>query len=316
MRRAGFLVDAGRRTGLGHLKRSEVLLRELQITGFECNLYCQEPLIARDTGLIAQRLPDSAFDFPYCDIIVCDSYLIDAERLAAYRKRCRILLVFDDLGNKPLAADIVLNHNLYGASVDYSHVSNSIILAGPQYTLVRAEVIEAAREFKSSRPSNNVVVSFGGTDDGSQAGPVAETLLRSPASIINIIVAPGITPSDEVGLLEERQPSRIRVHVGPNLPRLLADSRVYVGAAGMTATESHIIGLDMVLCIIADNQRLNARMLAGFGHEVFEGVNEDKIMQAVVRILNRPLTRRRVDVDGRGAERVTQVILRLLDGWS
>lgn len=313
MRTANFLVDAGRKTGLGHLRRSEVLFRELQASGFECRLYCQEPLVALEAGLAAKRFTESPFDLPYCDLIVCDSYLINAEQLADYRKRCRLFLVFDDLGNKPLAADIVLNHNLYGASVDYSHVSHAIILAGPEYTLVRAEVIEAARQFRTSRPSNNVVVSFGGTDNGSKAAVVAGALLSSPASVINVVVAPGNTPSDEVLSLSEHASSRICVHINPNLPLLLADSRIYVGAAGMTATESHVIGLDMVLCIVADNQRLNARALSEFGHEVFEGISEMQIVKAVCRILNRPLARRRTDVDGRGAERVAQIILKLLD---
>ena len=44
MKSANFLIDAGKGTGIGHLRRSGVLLDTMRKAGYACRLYCQDPV--------------------------------------------------------------------------------------------------------------------------------------------------------------------------------------------------------------------------------------------------------------------------------
>ena len=46
--------------------------------------------------------------------MICDSYSIRSEHLSRLRRRPSVLLVFDDMADRAINADLVLNHNLYG----------------------------------------------------------------------------------------------------------------------------------------------------------------------------------------------------------
>jgi spore coat polysaccharide biosynthesis predicted glycosyltransferase SpsG len=308
MKTASFLVDAGKGTGLGHLRRSGILFDEMAQAGYRCTLYCQDIAVAAGIGRMAVTIPERPEDLPRSDVLICDSYRIGSAELRRFRARCRVMLVFDDLCDHPIEADLVLNHNIYGETLDYAAVTDAAALTGPACALVDRTVLDAAAAFGSAPASDDVVLSFGGTDDGGSGAAVAALLAPSIAAQLHIVVAPGVTPAEAAVSLAAQMPDRVQLHRGPDLPKLLARSRVYVGAAGVTALEAHVIGLDMVLCVIADNQRLNAQAFGRFGHAVIEGFDAQAAAERVVGILRQPYARRSQTVDGRGAARVVAAI--------
>jgi spore coat polysaccharide biosynthesis predicted glycosyltransferase SpsG len=308
MKSASFLVDAGKGTGLGHLRRSGILFDAMAAAGYRCTLYCQDIAVAAGIGRTAVTMPERPEDLPRSDVLVCDSYRIGSADLRRFRTRCRVMLVFDDLCDHPIEADLVLNHNIYGEALDYAAATDATVLTGPVCALVDRAVLDAAAAFGSAPGSDDVVLSFGGTDDGGSGAAVAALLAPRIAANLHIVVAPGVTPAGSAVSLAAKMPGRIRLHRGPDLPKLLARCRVYVGAAGVTALEAHAIGLDMVLCVIADNQRLNAEAFGRLGHAVIEGIDAHAAAERVVGILRRPYLRRPQTVDGQGAARLVAAI--------
>lgn len=312
MKTATFLVDAGKTSGLGHLRRSGTLFDAMTAAGYRCTLYSQDAAAAAGIGRTATTIPAEPEDLPSSDVLICDSYRITGDDLQRFRARCRLMLVFDDLCDHRIEADLVLNHNIYAEALDYAAVTDAMVLTGPACALVDRSVLEAAAAFGDTPSSNDVVLSFGGTDDGSAGAAIAALLAPMVASHLHIVVAPGVTPSEPAVSLAAGMPDRVELRRGPDLPRLLARSRVYVGAAGVTALEAHVIGLDMVLCVIADNQRLNARAFAGLGHALITGFDAQAAADGVVEILRRPYARRPRTVDGQGAMRVLAAVERAL----
>ena len=70
-----------------------------------------------------------------------------------------MLAALDDTAERPLPVDVVINHNLYAPQLDYRAVSDAKVLAGPDYALVDARVMAAARLHRSKAPDNAVVIS-------------------------------------------------------------------------------------------------------------------------------------------------------------
>jgi spore coat polysaccharide biosynthesis predicted glycosyltransferase SpsG len=311
MRNAAFLVDSGPGVGLGHLRRSGILLDAMTEAGFSCRLYCQDVDAAAALGRAASVPPAAIEELSAADVVICDSYLMHMERLARLRGRGMVLLVFDDMGDRPIDADFVLNHNLYGGTIDYSGLTHARVLSGPECTLVDPELLKA-RATHGANAGHGVVISFGGTDDGSRAAALARLLLSSFAGPYHIVVAPGITPSPDATALAAELPSAVILQQGPDMPRLLASARLYLGGAGMTALEALVVGLDMVLCVISENQRLNAEAFGRCGHAVVQGFKPNEVATIAASLLQRPFRPHPNPVDGKGASRVVSAVERLL----
>ena len=309
MNSAAFLVDTGPKVGLGHLRRSCVLLDAMVEAGFQCRLYCAD--IAA-SGRAAHAMPTSPADLPTADVIICDSYRLDRAFLTGLRTRCRVLLAFDDTAERDLDADIVLNHNIYGGQLDYSRRTRGQVLTGPEYALIDRRILATAESYRQHPPVNDVIVSFGGTDDGARGAQAAQILLARSKDHIHLVVAPGATPAAGALTLAATQPQRVTLHHGPDMAALLSRVRVYVGGAGVTALEALVIGLDLVLVMLAPNQRLNAEAMAHSGQAVIVADEPQEITLATVSMLERPRVLKPNPVDGLGARRVIAAIEQLL----
>ncbi len=307
MTRASFLIDTGPTVGLGHLSRSLILLEAMERQGVACRLYCTDPAAAQSLGRAAEPTPPLA-DLPRADLIVCDSYRLGPADYAALRSRARLLAALDDTGDRPLPVDVVINHNLYAPQLDYGQVSAGKTLLGPDYALVDEPVMAAARQHAAKTPDNAIVVSFGGTDDGTIAARVARELLPRTDARIDIIVAASRTPSPALRDL----PRQVVAHHGPDVPSLLARARLYLGAAGMMSFEAFAIGLNLVVVPIADNQRPGAATLVAYGHDMLDKVDPVKLAELAAQRLRQPPQIKAAPIDGKGPERLAAALLDVL----
>lgn len=309
---AAFLLDSGPNVGLGHLSRSLLLLAALEKQGVTCRLYTAAPDAARAFNRRADPLPAPLSSLPETDLAVCDSYRFGPADFAALRGRCRLLVALDDTAERPLPVDVVINHNLYAPQLDYKAVSDAKVLAGPDYALVDDRVIAAARRRRTEAPENSVVISFGGTDDGTRAAETAIALLPLTDARLDLIVAASRTPCGAIHALARKHPDRVIVHHGPDVPSLLARARLYVGAAGMMSFEAFAIGVDLVVVPIADNQRPGAAALVAYGHDMLDKVKPVKLAEIAAQRLRQPPQIKPAPIDGKGPERLAAALLDVL----
>ena len=311
MKSAIFLVDSGPQVGLGHLRRSFILFDAMTRAGFKCLLLCPDTDAAAILGRAASPMPATIGTIPSADVVICDSYSMKGEDLSLVRSRGPVLLVFDDMGGHTIEADLVLNHNLYGATMDYAGLTKAGILTGPEHTLVDPRTLDARADRKAGA-GNGIVISFGGTDDGARAVQLVRQLRPSLECPCHIVVPPGIVPNAGAAELAAEMPDHVVLQHGPDMHALLAGARLYLGGAGMTALEAMVIGLDMVLFVVADNQRLNAEAFGRFGHAVVQGFEPQQGAEIATKLLRRPFQQHASPVDGKGAARVVAAIERLL----
>jgi spore coat polysaccharide biosynthesis predicted glycosyltransferase SpsG len=288
------------------------LLEALEREGVACVLHCADTASALALGRKAAALPASLADLDVADLIHCDSYRLSQSDLQTLRQRCRLLSIQDDTADRPLPVDVVINHNLVAPRFDYGKVTNARILAGADYALVGGRIMDAARRHAAQAPDDAIVISFGGTDDGTMSAKVAEALIPRTRARLDVIVSANRTPAEVLLRAAAAHSGRIIVHHGPDVPRLLARSRMYLGAAGMMSFEAFAIGLELVVVPIADNQRSGAEALVGYGHDMIDGLDIERLAKTAAARLEQPRPTKPSPIDGKGGERAAAVLLREL----
>jgi spore coat polysaccharide biosynthesis predicted glycosyltransferase SpsG len=307
-----FLADSGPTVGLGHLRRLLVLAAELAGRGLECGFLLTNIADAgfvERAGFAASPWLNRLDALPAAKVVAIDGYCFDLSLPSRWRAQTgSVVLMVDDHAERPTDVDIVLNHNLYGADLDYSDYRARRILAGPHYALIDPDF--AALFGRPRTSSRRVLVSFGGTDDGRYGKAAARAVLdRDPDVTVDLVLAPLAGELAGGADLESRYPGRCRVHHGASMVARMAEADLYLGAAGVTLMEAIAAGLDIVVCGIAPNQEINIRTLARLGVAAFDTFDLAAMTEAASSRLAHSGREKLKLIDGGGAKRVTDEIL-------
>lgn len=315
-----FRADGGPGIGSGHLMRCMALAQCLAERGTPVGLLTAAPDLAecdrwRSDGATVLRLDapvgegeDGAATARAANglgaaWVVADSYALGSAFEAEIRRAGLGLLMFDDLANRPLTADLVLNQNA-GAEERFVSAYPDVgrTLLGPSYALLRRPLRQLARH-----PEDHLLISFGGAD----AGNVGLTVTRELARLDWPGRATLVCTANAAGLAEARrlECDRIAVVPGGVIEPLLASVSVAVGAGGSMSLEMAFLGIAMVLLPIADNQQPGALALARAGAALVadNAAHAAYLAAELIRDPRRRATmvnRAQSLVDGRGGERV------------
>jgi UDP-2,4-diacetamido-2,4,6-trideoxy-beta-L-altropyranose hydrolase len=260
------------------------------------------------------------------DAIAFDHYgLSEGDHVAMARGKP--ILVIDDLADRPLAADLVLDSGPARRAEDYDGLipEGARLLLGPQHAPMRPEFAELREKALSWRgePVGRVLVSLGLTDLDGITGRVVERL-RPKVSDVGIDIVLGAEAPSLASLAKiARRDTRIALHIDtPHMARLAAEADIAIGAAGSSAWERCVLGLPTLMLVLAENQRAAAQTLAereaalvvDAGARDFEAVFD----RALVRLttdtgLRRQLAAASAELcDGLGGPRVAEVFLKLI----
>lgn len=308
-----FRVDASFKIATGHVMRCLTLAQKLRDTGHDIFFICrplQGNLIAyiREVhGFAVSELPlhrqienipvhDSAapshaawletdIDTEISDSIqaikdlnidwlVVDHYALDARWHSALRPFCKALMVIDDLGDRTIDADIVLDQNFGSTAEKYGHVPKSTLkLCGTTYALLRQEFTDLRTSSLKRRLCTNtpkkIIVSMGGIDSGNVTIKAIEALSLIPgASHFDVTVVVG-SNYPFIDMLRDRAKTLLfknNIIVGANnMAALLTDADIAIGACGTSTWERCCLGVPTLTGFVADNQRRYAEMLQDAG---------------------------------------------------
>ena len=204
------------------------------------------------------------------DWVIVDHYSIDAAWHTIVKKTGKKLLVIDDLADRVLNCDILINQNLGFSDKDYAAKvkADTQMLFGPKYALLRPEFREW-REFSLSRrtvfPKKRVLITMGGVDAQNHTLKVLETLERSVnAHKCEFLVVLGSLYPYVDGFNEFMENSRNEIRMLTNIDNMaemMANSDVCIGAAGSSSWERCCLGLPTLTVTIAENQKRIAASL-------------------------------------------------------
>lgn len=300
-----FRVDASVRMGTGHTVRCLTLADELRRRGARVHFVQRNHPghmidVIRDRGFETHTLrapltgdcslPDGDYrgwagvseeeDSAEClpivqatgaEWVVVDHYGIGEAWHSVVRNIGPRLMVIDDLANRPLNCDVVLDQNYFD---DYESRYHGLLpnhcrrLFGPQYALLAPEYT-TAREFVGLRDGSiaRVLVFFGGSDLHDRTGFALRVLSRPEFAHLTVDVVVGRNYRHR-GPLEAVAATRGRVKIWDSLPSLLplmVRSDVAIGAGGATKWERCCVGLPSIVIPIAENQVQSCQALGRIG---------------------------------------------------
>lgn len=314
-------TTASRDIGFGHLRRCLTLATELSRRGAEVAFWLTgdergveeakamgfdavaidggtEP--ARTLALVGKHAPR---------IVVVDDYAVDEAFFRALRGRGATVLAVDDLADRVLEVDVVLNGNMNGPALPY-RAPGARLLLGPRYAMLREGFRGVPPRETSPRPGR-VLVTMGGADPlDLTAAAMRAVAAAVPEARIDVVVGPLFrasvdTPSAKATL--HRSP--------PDLASLMREADLAVSAGGQTLYELAACGVPAVAIRVAENQRGNIAALAAAPTLVAAEPTEEAIRIAVGRLTGDRALRRtmsetgRREVDGQGVVRVADALL-------
>ena len=230
------------------------------------------------------------------DLLVVDHYGIDARWHLALREKVKRILVIDDLAERELNCDILLDQTYGRQPQDYKKLvpPNSQMLLGSEYALLRKEfsrlrptAIEKRKRFDGIY---RILVSMGGMDPVNATElvinsinkvkwdfpPVIDVVLSSKAPYLNSVIQCSDNHSFVI---------KVSTDVGDMAKRML-DADLAIGAAGTTSWERCCLGLPSLTISIAKNQELIAKQLGFAGATCYLGNMDNVTEMEIIQKLN------------------------------
>ncbi|PVZ13726.1 MULTISPECIES: UDP-2,4-diacetamido-2,4,6-trideoxy-beta-L-altropyranose hydrolase [unclassified Pseudomonas] len=323
--------DASTTLGRGHLARCLVLARALIAKGARVTFLCQ-PLPGFDPQQIetagAHWLPWSGDHAPAwahwrerlgarADWLIVDHYDLAHHWEQGARALARHLMVVDDLADRPHACDLLLDQNLTASAERYAArlPAGGQCLLGPAYALLGPEY---AQPPAPAQPLERILVSVGGFDPRGVTLKVARALASIPAVQATLVAGAGNPDHPALEALVGERPGWRLYGFTSEMPLLLRQAGLCIGAGGSSSWERAAIGVPTLCLSVAANQRENAACLAAAGAHRYLGdaeqVSEASLRGAVTALLADPIAtsamaaRGRTLVDGQGTARVVNAL--------
>ena len=332
-----FVCNAGPAVGGGHVMRSLTLAGALSDLGATCT-FLAPPSVANVLDAFApeaSRAPAASTTpadlAPAAVRVEADALVFDHYDLAASDHDAmaggRPVLVIDDLADRPLGADMVLDSGPARRAMDYAGLvpAHAQVLTGPMTAPVRPEFAALRPEALARRggPVRRVQVALGLTDVGGVTGRVVEALRPVLGRVALDVVVGGQAPSLESLRRIAAADSRVRLHVdAQDMARLTLEADLAVGAAGSTTWERCVLGLPSVLIQLARNQIQAASFMKETGAALTIDLSSESFMAdltcAIQTLLADDALRADLSArsaalcDGRGAERVAATFMALV----
>lgn len=265
-----------------------------------------------------------------CELLVVDHYGLDVAYESECRPWARRILAIDDLADRRHDADVLLDPTLGRGAADYAALVSGgcEVLTGPRYALLRSEfaAARAAALDARDRACGRLLVTLGVTDPGNLTETVLEGIAASGLALAVDVVLGSSAPHLSRVLARAQampQPTRVLVDAG-DMAALMTAADLAIGAAGGTAWERCCLGLASITVTVAENQRpiSDALVRAGAIESLGSGagLTPEAVCAALVRLATDSKKRLRMArdaatvCDGRGADRVLRVLMRVCEG--
>jgi UDP-2,4-diacetamido-2,4,6-trideoxy-beta-L-altropyranose hydrolase len=254
------------------------------------------------------------------DLVLVDSYFVTHEYLRKLNEYTKTAYV-DDLNADCWEVDYLINYNISAAVFDYSAYKNTHtkLILHPQFAPLRSEYTNLPKhEIKS--PVKDVFVSTGGADpEGILIKMVESMCPRFPNISFHFLIGPLNPYLNEI---REKAGENILFHINEtHVAKLMAKCDAAVSASGSTLYELCAAGTPTVAYSVADNQLAAVKEFAK--QEVMVYAGDCRKDPAFINTLgdeldylihnegkrNAQSQKMKKLVDGRGAERIVEMLL-------
>jgi spore coat polysaccharide biosynthesis predicted glycosyltransferase SpsG len=308
--RALIVVTGDQTVGLGHLNRTFALGKILLQLGWDVAATADNQTMEsfwRNNHIRIVTIDDWAAIKTQPSVVIFDRgrEINDTE---AIRRQLRHIksVVIDDFGMIPTDASIVVNHNFFANEVVPKGAEGQILLLGPRYALVDPN-LRSCGGTCGHHSERQVLLAFGGTDDGSIASSIAAQIYQLGLGLIfHVAVSPFQEICPEARCVMSELGDSIRIHRNQNLAEVFAQVSLFIGSPGTLLLEAIVAHLNIMPVIFHESHRFVAMALLKRGIKIFE---RSDVSRALPGILEKPQGQSLWnEIDGRGAERVAKII--------
>ncbi len=330
-----FCVTGGAASGMGHIKRCEVLAREMlsrgvhpvflvpddpflkdffQKSGFDYRLFPMSPdcgdMLARYAQAVCESGPAA---------VVLDIIRSRDEHVRAMQAAGCVVAALDDLGAGAESLDAHF-------AVDDAVVQpprNGRLFAGPRYVIIPRQLLShRPHDMECAAPRPELFVGFGGSDARGLTIPAVRSLTAWDAPFnASVVLGPLVADHEAVKTACAADPRFTVLRDPPDLYRIMAGASLAVCSVGQSMFELACLGVPALVVSLTE---LHARMADNFAScgciahlGLHDSLTEAKLADRISATLNDPEQWRAMRaaglraVDGAGARRICDVILEL-----
>ena len=329
-----FRTGGSKQIGFGHLRRCLSLAEALRRLGTDCFfLLDEDPVCIRQltaAGFEATHIQPEE-DLPRtveqcrrwkARAIVADSYALDTAYLAGLREAKAVVAVVNDLADRELPVDLVVNGSMNADRLAYRAGKTTRFLLGPQYILLRSEFAEEPKRTIAERV-RQVLVTVGGGDPEHLTPKLVRWVSDTfKDASVDVVIGPMFEQQDLTSA-DFQSATSATVHSNPqNIRSIMLGADLALCGGGQTTYELAATGTPAVAIRLADNQTQNLAGLNSAGALVWAGDVHHADLEAKTKCVLAALAgdparraalsqRGRALVDGQGAVRVARAILDL-----
>jgi UDP-2,4-diacetamido-2,4,6-trideoxy-beta-L-altropyranose hydrolase len=208
-RRVLFRVDGDKAIGLGHLYRCMALAQMLDEV-FDIAFYYQSAPEFFLKELSHNNIPAHPISgedefiqqLDKDDLVVLDGYEFDIAFQKKIKEQQAILICIDDIHNRPLAADLVINHAPGISPSSYRVPPHSYFALGTDFSLLRPAFLKAAIQSSKRTEYRTLFICFGGSDFKGLTRTTLEVALQKDCfSTIHIVTGAAFGTDDALNTI-------------------------------------------------------------------------------------------------------------------
>lgn len=346
--RIAFRTDASVQIGSGHVMRCLTLADALREQGAECQFICREHeghmmSLIEQRGYPVKALPalmntfnpaaepahaawlgcdweedakqtQQAIGADVIDWLIVDHYALDQRWHQALRPSTKHLMVIDDLADRPLDCDLLLDQNFGSSAALYAGLvpQECLQLHGPDYALLKPVYAERRAKMRQrSGEIQRVLIYFGGgADHADLTGQAVRAFDHHELADVQLDVVVSAAYAHLSSLQAFAvQRGNVSLHSQlPDLAELMAQADLAIGAGGATTWERCCMGLPSIVISIAENQRPACEALARAGLIRYLGDASSVSVSAVQTVV------RQLSQDTQQMRLLSESSMRLVDG--
>jgi len=325
-------ADGGSQIGMGHVMRTLVLAKELaEINDVFYVCRVDNPLSDKyKNGIdkikaegfkvifINQNSVLEELEKIHADLLITDSYDVDAKYFSETKKMFKKTAYIDDMNLFYFDVDILINQNINAVDLDYKVNDYTALLVGSKYVMLREQFRNTPKKFIKENVEN-IMLTVGGADPNHLTEKIL-SWTKVLDYIFHVVVGPSFEKNNK---LKDYQSEKVKLYYNANMYEIMQKCDVAVSACGSTLYELAVCGVPTLGIIIAYNQKGIASKLNNEGVirslGLYNEISQDKLISDIEQLAQSKKMRQCISnagkdlVDGKGIERLSEAINNVLN---
>lgn len=228
------------------------------------------------------------------------------------------IIIIDDIGNKKISSEILVNGSIVNEFQNYSfNKTKTKYFSGPKYILLRSQFVKIRKEVKLQKKIKKILVVFGGSDEKNIAKKILPFFLHKSYNI-TVLLGPSNKFKNELEEIVSKNKLIKIVSNEDNIAKLFAKHDLIISSSGITSYELACLGITSLFIPMDEYQEKTSKKFEKLGFGVNYGFwdNDFKKLEKIIFVISDFSKREKMYflgrdlIDGLGTDRVLKEIVK------